>query len=77
MTSLMHIGEKLLNLGEYIFLENESTVLSDESKVRLTGLGIPLESVHAFKNEERMPGGAIKRADRKSGSGSISGSSRT
>ena len=34
--------EKLLNLGVHL-LENESIVLSDESKVRLTGLEIPLE----------------------------------
>lgn len=50
--------EKLLNLGVHL-LENESTVLSDESKVRLTGLEIPLECYTHLKRRE-MPEGAIK-----------------
>lgn len=50
--------EKLLNLGVH-FLENESIVLSDESKVRLTGLEIPLECYTHLKRRE-MPEGAIK-----------------
>ena len=50
--------EKLLNLGVHL-LENESAVLSDESKVRLTGLEIPLECYTHLKRRE-MPEGAIK-----------------
>ena len=50
--------EKLLNLGVHL-LENESIVLSDESKVRLTGLEIPLECYTHLKRRE-MPEGAIK-----------------
>ena len=46
------------NLGVHL-LENESTVLSDESKVRLTGLEIPLECYTHLKRRE-MPEGAIK-----------------
>ena len=50
--------EKLLEFGVHL-LENESTVLSDDSKVRLTGLEIPLECYTHLKRRE-MPGGAIK-----------------
>lgn len=50
--------EKLLKFGVHL-LENESTVLSDDSKVRLTGLEIPLECYTHLKRRE-MPGGAIK-----------------
>lgn len=50
--------EKLLEFGVRL-LENESTVLSDDSKVRLTGLEIPLECYTHLKRRE-MPGGAIK-----------------
>lgn len=50
--------EKLLKLGVHL-LENESTVLYDDSKVRLTGLEIPLECYTHLKRRE-MPGGAIK-----------------
>lgn len=50
--------ERLLNLGVHL-LENESIVLSDESKVRLTGLEIPLECYTHLKRRE-MPEGAIK-----------------
>ena len=50
--------EKLLEFGVHL-LENESTVLSDYSKVRLTGLEIPLECYTHLKRRE-MPGGAIK-----------------
>ena len=59
MTSLMHyIGKKLLNLGVHL-LENESTVLSDESKVRLTGLRFHWSVTTHLKRRE-MPEGAIK-----------------
>ena len=50
--------EKLLKLGVHL-LENESAVLYDDSKVRLTGLEIPLECYTHLKRRE-MPGGAIK-----------------
>ena len=50
--------EKLLEFGVHL-LENESTVLYDDSKVRLTGLEIPLECYTHLKRRE-MPGGAIK-----------------
>ena len=50
--------EKLLEVGVHL-LENASAVLPDDSKIRLTGLEIPLECYTHLKRKE-MPEGAIE-----------------